>query len=168
MSNNASTPGLSALGPRDQRVSHHILSTLVSQTITAITASALDPIAWISIASGVTTHLFLFRHGEWDTKSPAIVLSYVLAFIIASVLQRTLWHAETSVAAAAAGYHFLGLYASMLLYRAFFHRLCKYPGSFLGRLSNFYVTFLSAKRLHLFLEVQQLHAKYGDIVRLGE
>ncbi|KAE8405503.1 cytochrome P450 [Aspergillus pseudonomiae] len=55
----------------------------------------------------------------------------------------------------------------MLFYRAFWHRLGGYPGPFLARLSNFYVTSLSAKSLHLYEEVRELHRQYGDYVRLG-
>ncbi|RMZ81318.1 hypothetical protein DV737_g2605, partial [Chaetothyriales sp. CBS 132003] len=40
-------------------------------------------------------------------------------------------------------------------------------GPFLARLSNVYITSLSVKKFHLFEEVQSLHAKYGDIVRVG-
>ncbi|BCR84059.1 cytochrome P450 [Aspergillus chevalieri] len=65
------------------------------------------------------------------------------------------------------GYYLLGLYSSMLVYRGFFHRLCQFPGPFLARLSNFYLTRLSAKNLHLYEEVQALHREYGDIVRVG-
>jgi cytochrome P450 len=60
-----------------------------------------------------------------------------------------------------------GLFSSMLIYRAFFHRLRHYPGPFLAKLSTFYITARSVKKLHLFEEVQKLHAQYGDYVRLG-
>ncbi|KAJ0418348.1 cytochrome P450 [Aspergillus carlsbadensis] len=55
----------------------------------------------------------------------------------------------------------------MLCYRAFWHRLSSFPGPFVARLSNLYVTALSAKNLHLYEEVQRLHQQYGDYVRLG-
>lgn len=60
-----------------------------------------------------------------------------------------------------------GLTLSILTYRAFFHRLNRFPGPFAARLSNFYPTYLSAKKLHLYEEVEQLHRQYGDFVRLG-
>lgn len=61
-----------------------------------------------------------------------------------------------------------GLYLSMLLYRAYFHRLCNYPGPFLAKLTNFYVTLRSIKKMHLFEEIQNLHLQYGDYVRVGK
>ncbi|KAJ5758202.1 Cytochrome P450 [Penicillium nucicola] len=55
----------------------------------------------------------------------------------------------------------------MLVYRAFLHRLSRFPGPFLARLSNFYVTALSGKKLQLCDEIQKLHQQYGDYVRIG-
>jgi len=57
---------------------------------------------------------------------------------------------------------------SMLIYRVFFHRLNRFPGPFLARLSNFSATGLSSKDLHLYEEVQKLHKKYGDVVQLDK
>ncbi|KAJ5510414.1 Cytochrome P450 [Penicillium expansum] len=54
----------------------------------------------------------------------------------------------------------------MLVYRGFFHRLGKFPGPFLARLSNLYLTMLSSK-LHLYEEIGKLHEIYGDYVRTG-
>ncbi|KAL5337622.1 cytochrome P450 [Aspergillus crustosus] len=50
----------------------------------------------------------------------------------------------------------------MLFYRAFWHRLSSFPGPFWARLTNLYVTALSAKRLRLYEEIQKLHQQYGD------
>ncbi|KAK5997675.1 Cytochrome P450 monooxygenase orf5 [Cladobotryum mycophilum] len=97
-------------------------------------------------------------------------LFYVTVFTaaaLASHLQLFALNVTISEIATFAGYHACGLYSSMLVYRAFFHRLGRYPGPFLARLSNFYITAKSIKKLHLFEEVQKLHAQYGDIVRLG-
>ncbi|KAJ5308716.1 Cytochrome P450 [Penicillium antarcticum] len=55
----------------------------------------------------------------------------------------------------------------MLVYRAFLHRLSRFPGPFFARLSNFYVTVLSGKKLQLCDEIQKLHHQYGDYVRVG-
>lgn len=127
----------------------------------------------LATLSGVSTHLALFRRGEWDVQAPKIVLSYLALLIGAVVLDR---EAEANYSDFGASYpwlvkgvgcHVLGLYASMLIYRAYFHRLCRFPGPFLARLSNFYVTALSARKLHLYEETAELHKIYGDYVRLG-
>jgi len=37
----------------------------------------------------------------------------------------------------------------------------------MARISNLFVTWLSARNLPLYEETQRLHEKYGDYVRLG-
>ncbi|KAK3356880.1 cytochrome P450 monooxygenase-like protein [Lasiosphaeria hispida] len=124
--------------------------------------------AILAVASGVAAHVFLFRIGEWDVASPSVFLTYVSMFSAAALASRLGFLCLPMVEIARlCGYHALGLYGSMLFYRAFFHRLAKYPGPLLARLTNFYITALSMKKLHMFEEVQKLHAQYGDIVRLG-
>ncbi|KAK1753804.1 Tryprostatin B 6-hydroxylase [Echria macrotheca] len=125
----------------------------------------LKPI--VAVSSGILAHLVVFRRGEWDVSSPFIFVFYLSLLSAAVVLCRTYLDVPVTEAFQAGGYHALGLYGSMLLYRGFFHRLSEYPGPFLARLSNFYITARSMKKLHLFEEVQKLHAQYGDYVRLG-
>lgn len=121
-----------------------------------------------AVASGVAAHLFVFRRGEWDVASPSIFVFYASTFVASAAACYVHLGLPISVVARLGGCHALGLYSSMLLYRGFFHRLSNYPGPFLARLSNFYITARSMKKLHLFEEVQQLHAQYGDYVRLGK
>ena len=123
--------------------------------------------------SGISAHLFLYRHGEWDLAAPKILIFYLTLLLGAIVvdylelieLENT---TQRKVAVKSVGCHILALYSSMLIYRAFFHRLCKFPGPFLGRLSNFYVVGLSAKKVQLYEETQRLHKLYGDYIRLGK
>ncbi|KAI1264860.1 putative cytochrome P450 oxidoreductase [Xylariaceae sp. FL1019] len=127
----------------------------------------ISPLDVLAVASGVSAHVFVFRVGEWDVASPRILVFYVTAFGLGAFLSVFLLHHQFSLIARLASYHAFGMYASMLVYRAFLHRLCHYPGPFLARLSNFYITARAAKKLHLFEEVQTLHSEYGDYVRLG-
>ncbi|POR38861.1 Cytochrome P450 [Tolypocladium paradoxum] len=116
---------------------------------------------------GVSAHVLVFRVGEWDVASPSVVLCHVLVFVAVALVSYTQFQVPVAEVARCSSYYIAGLYLSMLLYRAFFHRLSKYPGPFLARLTNFYITALSMKKLHLFEEVQKLHVQYGDYVRLG-
>ncbi|RAQ58915.1 cytochrome P450 oxidoreductase [Aspergillus flavus] len=133
----------------------------------------MDTLWILAFSSGVATHLLLYRSGEWDIKAPSIVKIYTLLGATLVYLERADLLDGFPVSTrpkwgiAVILYHIFGVYASMLFYRAFWHRLCGFPGPFLARLSNFYVTSLSAKRLHLYEEVQKLHQQYGDYVRLG-
>lgn len=134
----------------------------------------MDTWSLSAFASGATAHLLLYRHGEWDVKSLRLVQSYGLLFTILCVLERMAVPDRvlevampTNWAFKALGSHLLGLYLSMLFYRAFWHRLSSFPGPFLAKLSNFYVTGLSARKFQLYDEVEKLHQKYGDYIRLG-
>ncbi|KAL3442746.1 cytochrome P450 monooxygenase [Aspergillus insuetus] len=133
----------------------------------------MDALATFAATSGACAHLLLYRRGEWDVQSPRIFVSYASLTLAAFYLERTAVLDGLGVAIQrpwafkAVGCHILGIYLSMLCYRAFWHRLSSFPGPFLARLSNFYVTALSAKKLHLHEEVERLHQQYGDYVRLG-
>ena len=63
--------------------------------------------------------------------------------------------------------HVVGIYSSMFIYRAFLHRLNRFPGPFAARLSTFYATYLSARNFRLIDETERLHKEHGDYVRLG-
>jgi hypothetical protein len=122
----------------------------------------------LAAASGVSVHLSVFRWGEWDVAAPTIFVVYCTVFAAAlSLPYLSLVTVSLSLVAQVAACHVAGLYASILLYRGFFHRLSKFPGPFLARFTTFYITFRSMKKLHLFAEVQNLHSQYGDYVRLG-
>lgn len=134
----------------------------------------MSAIGLSAFAVGIGLHIFLFRRGEWDLTTVGILgiatLLYVSTVISFVSLDRdrsnvldAVQHANIIAISTVAG-----IFGSMVLYRGFFHRLCRFPGPFLARLSNFYVTSLTAKNMQLFLEVQKLHQQYGDIVRLGE
>ena len=152
---------------------HFILSSCISISVACKHQDSIMAYATFSgllaAASGVSAHLAVFRKGEWDVASPSILVFYFTMFAAAlSLSYFPTINVSPGFAAQTVACHVAGLYTSMLLYRAFFHRLSKYPGPVLARLTNFYITALSMKKLHLFEEVQKLHAQYGDYVRLGE
>jgi hypothetical protein len=139
------------------------------------TMSTSQPYTMLILASfsGVATHFTLFRHGEWDVQAPNIVLSYLALLFGALGLDLAVQAKYVDLDAPhlcfirGVGCHILGIYGAMIIYRAFFHRLSSFPGPFLARLSNFYVTALSARKLHLYEETEKVHKIYGDYVRLG-
>ncbi|KAI1841941.1 hypothetical protein JX266_011911 [Neoarthrinium moseri] len=137
----------------------------------------LDLSSWnariLAFGAGTALHLFLFRFGEWDTWTTSLIGSFVsLQLLSVATLMHLLpdtYASPLTAAAAVSGLAWsmlLGIWSSMLVYRAFFHRLNRFPGPFRARLSNLYITTLSAKKLHLYNEVQQLHKTYGDVVRI--
>ncbi len=133
------------------------------------TMEVMDSLSFLAVVSGISAHVAVFSQGEWDVASPSIFAFYVLS-LSAGALASSFGFTETSIPHIVKlfSYHVLGLFLSILVYRGLFHRLSRFPGPVLARLTNFYITARSMKKLHLFLEIQDLHAKYGDYVRVGE
>ncbi|KAK9771404.1 hypothetical protein SCAR479_11883 [Seiridium cardinale] len=129
---------------------------------------------WLAFALGSVLHIFLFRVGEWNTSTTKIIATF-LAANLASILALphyfpTIYPSHTTAVSTTASLGLsliLGIWSSMLIYRAVFHPLNRFPGPFWARLSNLYVTSLTAKNLHLYEEIQKLHNKYGEVVRIG-
>ncbi|CAI7630409.1 unnamed protein product [Penicillium crustosum] len=129
--------------------------------------------ALMALGSGITFHHLFYRLGEWDTRSPFLLVSYIFALVAGSVSIWILNNGTEVLVPFSANefrmlwfYHVLGVYSSMLVYRGFFHRLGKFPGPFVARLSNLYLTMMSSN-LHLYEEIGRLHETYGDYVRTG-
>ncbi|OGM48310.1 putative cytochrome P450 oxidoreductase [Aspergillus bombycis] len=126
----------------------------------------------IATLSGVSLHTFIYRFGEWDTTSVLLVQIYTFIFVggnlalYLDLLTSTGLGLSPVAFSSLCGYHVLGVYTSMLVYRLLFHRLRRFPGPFFGRLTNFYATTLSMN-LQKPREVQKVHREYGDYVRLG-
>ncbi len=145
-----------------------------------------------SLLLGVVLHHVVFRRGEWDLQALNIMGSMALAYAVAtaaatlSVLHHH--HDDDDFPGGSSGVHMLravapaaasaaaswmlagiaGLYGSILVYRATaLHRLSRFPGPFLARLSNFYQTWLTWRGYRFDAEMERLHRIYGDIVRIG-
>lgn len=124
-----------------------------------------------SFALGAALQQALLRHGEWDNYSFKLIVGAATVETLLSLFVHIRFseppvdafqHALCWTVAAIAG-----IYVSMLLYRAFFHRLRSFPGPFPARLSTFYMTWLSGRRGQVYEDVRALHTKYGDYVRVG-
>lgn len=95
-------------------------------------------------AAGVFVHVSVFRYGEWDAHSFTLLEGTAILQVLLSLFHHELF--TESVAASIqrgllwTGAATTGLYTSMLFYRAFFHRLGRFPGPFPARLSQFYST----------------------------
>lgn len=123
---------------------------------------------------GIQLHVFLFRRGEWDTATTRLIrnftigiglLTVALARLAPGTFQTNL--AAFKTAASLTATLVVGIYSSLLVYRWAFHPLKEFRGPFLAKFSNLYITSRAIKELHLYSEVQDLHKKYGDIIRIG-
>lgn len=62
----------------------------------------------------------------------------------------------------------IGLASSIAVYRLFFHRLHRFPGPWLSKLSRFYDTYLAGKNVQYNVEIEMMHKTYGDFIRTGK
>lgn len=117
---------------------------------------------------GTLSHACLFAHGEWHMQSPTLfVLALGLpAFASCLVSIDSGISRAVQVTTAVSLRYLCGLFASMLVYRLFLHRLRVFPGPGLASLTKFWhmVKVMHGKN-HVLL--QSLHQEYGDFVRTG-
>ncbi|KAK7447292.1 benzoate 4-monooxygenase cytochrome P450 [Colletotrichum acutatum] len=113
---------------------------------------------------GTQLHVFVFRKGEWDTATTRLFRNFTLGIgLLTAALSRGAPETFQTNAAALKTAGSLtaaliaGIYTSLLVYRAAFHRLNGFKGPFLARLSNLWITSRAVKELHMYTEVQQLH-----------
>ncbi|KAM0541239.1 hypothetical protein ACHAPJ_013327 [Fusarium lateritium] len=127
--------------------------------------------------SGCVMHILFYRWGEWDLLATRLVQTYIAVPLIIIGTMGIAKHKAllntTNLSTAAATVllfefaHIVGIFSSILVYRTIFHRLNRFPGPFCARISNLYPTYLRTKNVQLYEEVEELHQKYGDFVRLG-
>ncbi|ETS82891.1 hypothetical protein PFICI_04767 [Pestalotiopsis fici W106-1] len=60
-----------------------------------------------------------------------------------------------------------GTLFSMVVYRLFFHRLCRFPGPWGAKVSKFYSASLAAKDVQYHKSLARMHEQYGDFIRTG-
>lgn len=131
--------------------------------------------AWPAIAispflSGIAVHLAV-RPFEIDTHTLELLSIYMVTLItsfLALYLHGGLDVAGslTTVLLVASSFN-TGLFTSILVYRAFFHRLHRFPGPFLSKLSRFRALKVATQTKQTHLAIERIHQEYGDFVRVG-
>lgn len=131
----------------------------------------ISSVTLIAAGAGVFCHHTYFIRGEHLTDIP-IILRYTFLLLVASTVYLStttslaLFESCLFVATPAAAF-LVGTWTSILIYRAFFHRLRCFPGPFAARLTQFYHVW-SVRRLDQYRWLDNLHKTYGPIVRIGE
>ncbi|KKY15727.1 putative benzoate 4-monooxygenase cytochrome [Diplodia seriata] len=128
------------------------------------------PLALLASVYGALFHVLVVRKLDVEEHLYAFLGIYLAAMASSVPVCASILHdAGTALGRAAllTGSFNLGLCASMLVYRAFFHRLRAFPGPFGARLSRFYVTAKSARDVQYHEVVRGWHGKYGDFIRTG-
>ncbi|PGH14218.1 hypothetical protein AJ79_03191 [Helicocarpus griseus UAMH5409] len=131
----------------------------------------LQPLAITGAILGITSHLQVFKHGEWERHTPALAATYACAMAILSPIA-TLALAETTVYKTLLLVstfwisYLAGLFASTGLYRVYFHPLRDIPGPLAAKLTALWTVKASIPDYKFHLKVQRLHEKHGDFIRI--
>jgi len=123
----------------------------------------------IAFTLGIASHLLYFIRGEHHNSAPVLASLVPTSWIILlSVFIRTETMLESSKLSSALLSSFaLGLYSSIITYRLFFHPLKNFPGPFFAKISKLWHVYKIIGFKNHFL-MEELHQKYGDIVRIGK
>lgn len=148
-----------------------IASTLTSKVMSAADMEYYVPV--FSFLSGVLCHHIIWIRGEWDEVfwkilSTLILTHHIIAYAWAQ-LANIGFRYTYIIFLRLELYHALGTFLSIFVYRAYFHPLCKFPGPFGLRVSMWWrmkTIWMTGHRHAIWVE--QLHEKYGDVVRIGE
>jgi hypothetical protein len=120
--------------------------------------------------AGVLAHYLVFIHGQWHLQAPAVVKAHLILGL--SVIALEIWNRgntyKSYVGALALNFCYLtSLFASIIVYRLYFHRIRYFPGPCMAATSKlWHVWQCRDSRNHLVLE--QLYQKYGKFVRTGK
>ena len=121
-------------------------------------------------AAGVVSHLAFFIRGEHHRQAPMLFnLSFIVPFTLFIGLVQ-LGYGDAREAAVMTALMFtayvVSLFASMVVYRVFFHQLKDFPGPPMAKVSKFWHVSkdLTSENWRL---LDKLHRQYGDFVRTG-
>jgi hypothetical protein len=126
----------------------------------------------LSAGLGVLSHLTYFIRGEHHESAPTLALLCVIVPALLFMGQVVYLKFDTDQAVLTTtviyGGYFSALWTSMVVYRVFFHRLNKFPGPFMAKVSKIYHTVLVVRTMDNYLLLDKWHQEYGAFVRTGE
>lgn len=122
--------------------------------------------------AGALSHWTYFIHGEHHTDAPRLLR---LSLALPVLLFFGLWYSSDLDGVEAAkltgqlvASFSVSLWTSIVIYRIFFHRLRSFPGPFSMKVSKLSHVSKLAPRSDNFIQLDDLHNKFGDFVRTGE
>ena len=127
--------------------------------------------ALIAAAAGPVSHHLIWIRSEWDAVFYKIAAAAVVLQPLALLLLRFggLGLIQSLIALSVIQTSYLvSLFASIAIYRLFFHSTRKFPGPFWARLWQWWRVYELAKSEKAYLLVHELHQKYGGVVRIGQ
>jgi hypothetical protein len=135
-----------------------------------MTSITLEFFAILGATLGVASHLGYFIHGEHHMQSTRILAFFVVAPLVLFVTASRYIDGDSyleagKLTAVVTSSYLTALTASILIYRAFFHRLRNFPGPFSAKLSKVIHVFRIAKNSRNYILAEQMFEKYGEFVR---
>lgn len=156
------------------RWSHIFFQSSILITILT-TIPSMDPqTTWaccgIAAGVGVLSHLLYFIRGEHHKHTLQFVqILFVVVpccILIFTRLLHVAFGQATLLAMGVGAFYLAGLWTSMIMYRAFFHRLNRFAGPWHLKLSKF-ASFITLRKLDNFRKSYNWHQTYGNFVRTG-
>ncbi|GKU09605.1 unnamed protein product, partial [Fusarium langsethiae] len=143
----------------------------MSAALEPILRSSWQTTAGVSALAGVLSHHIVFRPYEIDGAAWNLVFTYIGLFVALCIVYAQIagfgFFASLCRTLLVATTYNVSLTASILVYRAFFHRLRSFPGPFMTKLSRFDTLQKVVKTTRGCEDIQRLHKKYGNVVRIG-
>ncbi|KAI0911428.1 cytochrome P450 [Ustulina deusta] len=123
-----------------------------------------------ALAAGVLSHVAYFRIGEHHLYGTRYVFAAVVALAMSTLAHSYLLQTPVPVSvfkSLSLGIYYLGgLYASLVVYRIFFHPLRHFSGPLYCRISSvWFATYL--QKHDAFRQLRKLHQTHGSFLRIG-
>ncbi|KAL3477119.1 cytochrome P450 [Aspergillus californicus] len=119
--------------------------------------------------AGVATHIVYFNRADCHLHGSKYLMLFIIALLSNTVLiAHTKDESFRRAAAVVSPFYatwLAGVYASLLIYRAFLNPRNKFPGPFSTRISLTSLS-LRLKRRDLYRQLDHLHKRYGQFVRI--
>lgn len=136
----------------------------------AVAASPLRMRLYSAAALAFAFHHLALRKGEWHLKAPMLLttwlMSYPLLLVAELVIGAKSFGGSALNTILTLGCFTIVSFASIAVYRLFFHQLGAFPGPVMARATKLWHArkCLQGKN---YLVLDELHQKYGEYVRTG-
>jgi len=122
-----------------------------------------------AFVGGALCYVGYFNRGEHHMHGTAYIQIHTIAFATLTALLYRLGLPLVEALTQTGiydGIFLAGLFASLLVYRAFLNPLNRFSGPWIARITSFYMT-CSIRNMRMYKTLQALHEKHGYFVRIG-
>lgn len=121
---------------------------------------------------GIASHLAILRVVEIDWYYERLLKAYLAGHIM--LLTWLTWYSSSGSflydifrAVVISSSYNVALGTSIITYRLLFHRARKFPGPLICKITAWRNAYMAAQTLQQHIDLQNLHAEYGEFVRIG-